>query len=251
MEAHQHSLLERDPLKRLCLSFALYKLLRRRLEDFPITNVEARNCHALIFKGLCEEDMKEEDSNKQGRQIHRRGEGEIDGETMGKEEGNHGEESSSFPGSTTDTMREETKSRTLFQVLDDEVQFLCEYYHSIHPVVFASPFFFLMNYVMCPIVTWALCILVMILCSNGDVINAFHSLRTDNYPITVGILKMTGCLQSRVTKSPADLFSTVDISVTILLVLTFVYEEVWEFIVFLLSNWFMVSLICGYASKPQ
>jgi len=50
-------MLQRDSsLKRLCLSFALYKLLRRRLEDFPITPAEARNCHSLIFKGLWEED---------------------------------------------------------------------------------------------------------------------------------------------------------------------------------------------------
>jgi hypothetical protein len=46
-------LLQRNPrLKRMCLSFALYKLLRRRLEDIPISSTEAGNCHDLIFKGL-------------------------------------------------------------------------------------------------------------------------------------------------------------------------------------------------------
>ncbi|GJM94647.1 hypothetical protein PR202_ga11311 [Eleusine coracana subsp. coracana] len=211
-------LLQKDPkLKRLCLSFALFKLLRRRLEDFPISNDEAKNCHSLIFKGLC-----------------------------GQERPNHDDDEHQ---DTSRSMNEKEKAMALFQVVNDEVQFLCEYYHSVHPVVFASPFFFLTNYLMFPIVVYTACILTIILCSNGDVIYAFRSLRTDNYPISVGILKMTGCLLSRVAKSPPDLFSAVDVSVTVLLALTFAYEEVWEFLVFLLSNWFMVSLLCTYTSR--
>ena len=189
-------------LKRLCLSLALYKLLRRRLEDFPITAAEARNCHSLIFKGLWEEDMDKEDN-----------------------------------------------ADDLFQMLNDEVQFLCEYYHSIHPVTYAGPSFFLINYIMFPIVVWALCTLMIILCNNGDVVYAFHSFRTDNFPVSVGMLRMVVCLLSKVNQLPPVLFSTVDLSITILLSLTFAYEEVWEFIVFLLSNGFMVSLLCRYTSR--
>ena len=46
-------------------------------------------------------------------------------------------------------------------------------------------------------------------------------------------------------------FCSVDISITILLILTFAYEEVWELILFLLSNWFMVSLLCSHTSMPE
>ncbi|KAL6606518.1 hypothetical protein ACP70R_042171 [Stipagrostis hirtigluma subsp. patula] len=198
-------LAEGDPrLKRLCLSFALYKLLRRRLEDFPITPGEARNCHDLIFNGLCEEEPNRE-----------------------------------------------ARADALFQVFDDEVHFLCEHYHSIHPVVFASPFFFLVNYILFPIVVWTVCILSIILCSNGDVLYAFHSFRNDNYAISVGILDLTGCILKYSIQSAPDLFTVVTVSITILLIAAFVYEEVWEFILFLFSNWFLVSLLCGYTSNPQ
>lgn len=195
-------------LRRLCLSFALYKLLRRRLENFPITDEEASNCHDLIFKGLlCPEEA---------------------GDTA-------------------------AAADALFQVFNDEIQFLCEYYHSIHPVVLASPFFFLVNYILFPIVVWALCILTIILCSNGDVRYAFDSFNADNYAVAVGIVKIAICIMHNIreSRSPMALYSTVDISITILLFVAFLYEQIWEFVVFLLSNWFLVSLLCSYTRNRR
>ncbi|CAD6264320.1 unnamed protein product [Miscanthus lutarioriparius] len=204
--ADTNLLLRRDPrLKRLCLSFALYKLLRRRLEDLPITHLEASNCHDLIFNGLLVE--------KGGRR------GERDAAVA------------------------------VIQVFSDEIQFLCEYYHSIHPVVVASPFFFVHNYILFPIIVLALCLLMLTLCSNGDVHYAFHSFTNDNYVMSTGILKMAGCILRRASRSAPYLFCSIDISITFLLLLTLAYEEVWEVIVFLLSNWFMVSLLCSHTSS--
>ncbi|CAL5033883.1 unnamed protein product [Urochloa decumbens] len=203
-------LLRGDPrLRRLCLSFALYKLLRRRLEGFPISDAEASNCHDLVFEGV----QKEEG-------------------TGGGEDANN--------------------ATALIQVFNDQVQFLCEYYHSVHPVVLASPFFFVHNYIVFPIIVWALCFFMLILCSNGDVRYAFQSFRTDNYVMSGHLLKMARCiLRKAVSKSTPFLFCSVDVSTTILLILTFAYEEVWDLIVFLLSNWFMVSLLCRHTSSPE
>ncbi|TVU17239.1 hypothetical protein EJB05_33258, partial [Eragrostis curvula] len=204
-EADKKAPFHKDPrLKKMCLSLALYKLLRRRLEDFPITAAEAHNCRSVIFNGLCEEAATDTDGGE-----------------------------------------------ALFQVLNDEVQFLCEYYHAVHPVVFSSPFFFLANYVLFPVVVWAFCVLTAILSSHGDVLYAFHSFKRDNYALMVGILRMTRCVLVRLTKSPTNLFSSVDIFITILLLLAFAYEEVWELMVFLLSNWFLVSLLCSYTTSHQ
>nr|CAB3459660.1 unnamed protein product [Digitaria exilis] len=127
-----------DPssLKRVCLSFTLYKLLHRRLEDHPITKDEARCCQFYIFRGLRLE-LQQSTEKSLGNQKELK-----------------------------DTM----VADALFQVFYEEVQFLCEYYHSVLPVVLSNPFFFVANYVMFPIVVWAFCLLTFILCGNGDVV---------------------------------------------------------------------------------
>ncbi|GJN35890.1 hypothetical protein PR202_gb24705 [Eleusine coracana subsp. coracana] len=196
---------KQDPpgLKRLCLSLALCKLLRRMLEGFPITPLESQHCHRVIFDGLCH------------------------------------------------CQDDDDAAVALFQVLNDEVQFLSEYYHSVHPVVFSSPFFFLANYVLFPVVVSALCVLTAILSGYGDVLYAVHSFKNDNYVVANSVLKMTGCLLSRIAASPVNLFSAIDVFITMLLFLAFVYEEVWELIVFLLSNWFLVSLLCSHVTATS
>uniref|UniRef100_A0A0A9GGQ6 DUF4220 domain-containing protein n=1 Tax=Arundo donax TaxID=35708 RepID=A0A0A9GGQ6_ARUDO len=191
-------------LKRLCLSFALFKLLRRRFEHLPaVTDEEARDCRDLILKGLY----------------------------------NNGE-------STADP-------EALFQVMNDEVNFLSEYYHSVVPVVLASPFFLLVNYFLVLIVVAFLCVMTVILCGNGDVIYAFRSIGADNYTLHSGIGNIAICLLIKARNSPEAFFSIVDLSITILLFIIYFYEEIWEFLVFLLSNWFMVSLLYNYTAKPH
>ncbi|KAM0858679.1 hypothetical protein ACQ4PT_047688 [Festuca glaucescens] len=193
-------------LKRLSLSFALFKLLRRRFERLPavvpaaMTKEETDDCRDLIFKGLC------------------------------KEEGDLGV--------------------ALFQVINDEANFLSEYYNSVLPVMFASPYFFLVNYFVVPVVILSLCTMTVILCGNGNISFSFFSIEQDNKALSFGLITLTKCLWQNVLKSPPAFFSTIDISVTYLLFIAFIYEEVWEFIIFVLSNWFSVSLLCNYTARP-
>ncbi|KAG2609028.1 uncharacterized protein LOC120702425 [Panicum virgatum] len=197
-------------LKRLCLSFALFKLLRRKFEHLPaVTDEEAQDCRDLILKGLLR------GSNGAG---------------------------SGIAGAAAEE---------LFQVINDEVVFLSEYYHSVVPVVLASPFFLLVNYFLVLIVVAGLCIMAIILCGNGDAIYAFMSIGADNYTLHSGIGNVALCLIIKSRNSPEAFFSVVDISITILLFIIYFYEEIWEFFVFILSNWFMVSLVCSYMAKPQ
>nr|CAJ86343.1 H0814G11.10 [Oryza sativa] len=43
-----------------------------------------------------------------------------------------------------------TVAATLFQVIDNELGFVTDYYHSVLPVMLASPFFLLVNYIVFP-----------------------------------------------------------------------------------------------------
>ncbi|EMS61164.1 hypothetical protein TRIUR3_18550 [Triticum urartu] len=201
---HAYSNLEerlRLRLRRLCLSFALFKLLRRRFEHLPlVTKEETRECRDLLFDGVYHD-------------------------------------------------KSEKAAVELFQMMNDEVNFLCEYYHSVIPVVLASPFFLLANYFLLPVVVLGLCLMTVVLCGFGDAGFAFSSITTDNFAIKSGVVNTTMCLLIKSISSPSAFFTTVDFAITFLLLAIFFYEEMWEFIVFLLSNWFMVSLVHNYVTK--
>ncbi|KAL6661411.1 hypothetical protein ACP70R_000795 [Stipagrostis hirtigluma subsp. patula] len=138
----------------------------------------------------------------------------------------------------------------LFQVLSDEVNFLTEYYNSVFPVVLASPFFFVVNYLMVPIMVFSLSIMVIVLCGNGDVFFAITRITQDNYAMSPGaIIPLTRCLMTNILRSTSIFFATMDLFITVLLFLTFMYEQLWEVFVILLSNWFTVSLASSYTAS--
>jgi hypothetical protein len=199
------SLDEEKRLRRMCLSFSLFKLLRRRFEHLPaLPAAETRSYRQIVFRGLHE---------------------------------NTNTDSALTP-------------EAFFDVTNDELGFLCEYYHSVVPVVLASPFFLLANYFLLPLVIFALCIVAVVLCSNGDVIYAFDSLYNDNHQTYFGVVLMAACVKE-FFKSRTSFLCLVDFTITFLLFVMFIYEVVWEFFVFLLSDWFLVSLLCKYASKTK
>ncbi|RLN11607.1 hypothetical protein C2845_PM09G01060 [Panicum miliaceum] len=194
-------------LRGLCLSFVLFKLLRRRLELQPaMTDEETRDCRDLILNGLY---------------------------------------------NNNNNCESMAAGALVFQVMNDEVNFLCEYYHSVVPVVLASPSFLLVNYFLLHIVVFGLCFMAVVFCGNGDVTYAFKSISSDNYTLHSGIAQVAVCLLSRATHSPSAFFAIVDLSITVFLFAIFFYEEMWEFAVFVLSNWFLVSLICNYVAKTH
>jgi hypothetical protein len=202
--AEVEELLKSNPrLKMLSLSFALFKLLRRRLESpLAITSSETRSCCDLIFNGLRSQGANNRDT------------------AVG-----------------------------ILEVVNNELNFLSEYYHSVLPVVLASPFFFVVNYILFPVMVCCLCAMTVVLCGNGDVPATLRSLKSDNYVTSSGATRMTICLMGKAFTSLPALLSAIDLSITFFLFLIFIYEEVWELIVFLLSDWFLVSLLCDYTVR--
>lgn len=80
----------------------------------------------------------------------------------------------------------------------------------------------------------------------GDVLWTWRSVREENSVLT---LRTAVCLLQKVLFSPPALLATIDLSITLFLFAAFVYEEVCEVGVFLLSNWFVVSLVCTLARQ--
>ncbi|CAO2141876.1 unnamed protein product [Urochloa humidicola] len=193
-------------IRRVCLSFALFKLLRRRFEHLPeLTEQEARDCRQLLMEGLY-------------------------GSGSSKEE----------------------EAVALFQVMADEMKFLSEYYHSVVPVVLASPMFVLANYFLVPVAVLVLFLIILAACGHGDVSYALGRISADNYSlIQPGFAKLVICTIGRATHSRPALFFTLDLSITALLPIIFILEEMWEFLVVLTSNWFMISLLCNYMSSSR
>nr|CAB3486699.1 unnamed protein product [Digitaria exilis] len=196
-------------LRRLCLSFALFKLLRPKFEQHHLAVKcagEARDSRYLILRCL---------------------------------QSNGGE----------------STAEAVFQVMNDEVNFLCEYNHSVAPVVLASPFFLLVNYVLIYIVVFGFCLMVVLICGYGDVKFALNSIFTDNFSFNsyypAGFLDVAFCILIKAFNYPPAFFLTLDFSITVILIIIFFYEEIREFLIALLSNWFMVSLLCSYMTKPK
>ncbi|BAS95885.1 uncharacterized protein [Oryza sativa Japonica Group] len=196
---------EHPKLKRLCLSFALFKLLRRRLEDVPpMTKREAQECRTIIFDGL---------------------------------------------GSNATAAGDLAPEVTVFQVLKDELNLFTEYYHSVLPVVLASPYFFFVNYVLYPPVVFALCLMTIVLCGNGGIPYVINAMLTDSSFLSVGVGTMAKCLWSAVARSSRAFYTFIDVFICYILFIAVAYEEATETLVFLISDWFAVSLLHAYYGK--
>lgn len=139
----------------------------------------------------------------------------------------------------------------VFEVMGSEVNFLSEYYHSVVPVVLASPLFFVANYFLLPVVVLCVCLMTIVVCGGGDVLYAFRSIKTDNFTMSSGIVDTSLCLLLTARRDAASFFATINFAVTFLLYIIYIYEEVWEWFVFLLSDWFAVSLFSAYVAKAR
>jgi hypothetical protein len=97
---------------------------------------------------------------------------------------------------------ESLEAKDLFHVAGDETTFLNDCYQSIDPVILASPFFLLANYIMFPVAVGSVCLLTIVPSGYGDVLPTFYSIRTDKYVMPLGIRKTIVCLMWKVFFSP-------------------------------------------------
>ncbi|CAM0909159.1 unnamed protein product [Alopecurus aequalis] len=154
--------------RHLCLSFSLFKLMRRRFEQYPMVEVGSEMARRLMLQGLL---GLERESN------------------------------------------EEDNAHAVFQVLQLELDFLDNYYEAGVPVVMSAPWLFIFNFIFSIIfvLTYVLAILVIV--------------RIDDKTLLLYFV------------------------IAMMLVMTILAIEITEFLtIYLLSNWFLVHLLCLYVA---
>nr|CAD1830987.1 unnamed protein product [Ananas comosus var. bracteatus] len=136
-------------VKDLCLSFALYKLLRRRFEEYPCAEAGRRQSLDFLLCGLLGDD----------KDISPRDGGSV----------------------------EEQKGERVFRVIEDELTFLRDYYFSTIPLMLLNLPFFLLNCVLVfiiPLFCWIVIFVYIIIDRDGILRCLFYLLKNH---VTVSI----------------------------------------------------------------
>ncbi|OEL20081.1 hypothetical protein BAE44_0018900 [Dichanthelium oligosanthes] len=212
-------LTDHPKLKDLCLAFTLFKLLRARLENLHVDEDVVVKNRDLIFRGLRGDD------------------------------GDHEVDSSS--NSDRDGDRREDHAERAFNVIELELNFVMDYYHSVVPVVLCSPWFLVGNYLFVFLIVVNQAIMVLFITGNGRLLPIIGCLARDVFTLSRRAIDLFRCLGHKLLRTIAIAFSSFNILVSLMLFLTFILMEAWEFVVYVLSDWFLVSMLCEYARRPK
>jgi cell division inhibitor SulA len=224
-KAADRLLTDHPTLKDLCLAFAFFKLLRARFQNFQVQEEVVVKNRDLIFRGLSNND----DAGGQG----------VDDSTNGDDR--DGDDSS-----TSKHLAERA-----FHVIELELNFVMDYYHSVVPVVLCSPWFLVGNYLFVFLIVVNQAVIALVITGNGDLLPVIGCLARDVATLSRRAIVLFKCLGHKVLQTTIDLFSSFNILVSLLLFLTFLVMEAWEFVVYVLSDWLLVSLLCEYARRPR
>jgi hypothetical protein len=222
-KAADRLLTDHPTLKDLCLAFAFFKLLRARFQNFQVQEEVVVKNRDLIFRGLSNND----DAGGQG----------VDDSTNGDDR--DGDDSS-----TSKHLAERA-----FHVIELELNFVMDYYHSVVPVVLCSPWFLVGNYFFVFLIVVNQAVIALVITGNGDLLPIIGCLARDVATLSRRAIVLFKCLGHKVLQTTIDLFSSFNILVSLLLFLTFLVMEAWEFVVYVLSDWLLVSLLCEYARR--
>ncbi|KAL6629674.1 hypothetical protein ACP70R_029439 [Stipagrostis hirtigluma subsp. patula] len=205
-------LAERDPL------FRYNARLRRKLEDV---------CLGLaLFKLLrrtFERCPAAEAGTAQARELVFRGLLELDG-----------------GGEAEDAER-------AFEVTELEMTFLMEYYQAVIPVALPKPRLFFANFAFSMAFILLYCVTVLLITGNGSMFRVLASLFHGLASLSVNMAVQFKCFVHQVRFLVAMVCASSDLVVTFLLTLTLFAVETYEFALYMLSDWYLASLLCNYA----
>lgn len=157
----------RRSLENLCLSYALFKLLRRRFEQYPMVEVGSTMARELMLEGLL---------------------------TL---ESSHDNELPNIPEKEKEEEVLKLNAKRAFQVLQLELNFLENYYQAVVPVVMSNPFLFVGNFLLSLLFVAIYLLAVVAMSQNFDDIYCKNfgqgrlSTRDQLITISLGIILLT------------------------------------------------------------
>jgi Domain of unknown function (DUF4220)/Protein of unknown function, DUF594 len=214
-------------LKYLCLSFALYRLLRCRFDDYPLPEASIPKTRGLLLENiLCRiknaESVKEgnrrlEDATREGTECseEQQEDTEVENNNANRQQDDYNAEKNE----DEDEVKEEVADQ-VFEITGTELSFLHDYMYSRFPVIFWSGIgllFSLSLYIAVVATTiWVgISVVHVYTPPEGNFSHVIHGYNVDAF-ITWGIL------------------------------LFIVFKETWEILIYLFSDWTKVVLISAY-----
>ncbi|KAJ1275522.1 hypothetical protein BS78_05G142200 [Paspalum vaginatum] len=188
----------RQKLQDTCLSLALFKLLRRKMEGHVMVEAGTDQARDLVRYGLLEE--------------------------LGAERA--------------------------FDVVEQELTFLDEYYQAIIPLALPKPKLFAANFAFSILFILFYCVAVMLVTGNGHMFHVLVYLFRGLVQLSADMVLQYRCFVHQVSFLIGMVLSSSDLIITFLLTLTLFTVEVYEFVQYLLSDWHLASMLCDYATRP-
>ncbi|XP_066333786.1 uncharacterized protein [Miscanthus floridulus] len=136
-----------------------------------------------------------------------------------------------------------------FNVVEQELTFLEEYYQAIIPLALPWPQLFFANFVFSILFVVLYCVAVMLVTGNGDMFRVLASLFHGLVSVSTDMVLQYKCFAHQTSVLIGMVLSSSDLIVTFLLTLTLLTVETYEFVQYLLSDWHLASILCSYGRR--
>jgi hypothetical protein len=145
---------------------------------------------------------------------------------------------------------EELGPERAFDVVEQELTFLDEYYQAIIPLALPNPKLFAANFAFSILFILFYCVAVLLVTGNGRMFHVLASLFRGLVALSADMVLQYRCFVHQASFLVAMVLSSSDLIITFLLTLTLFTVETHEFVQYLLSDWHLASVLCSYATKP-
>ncbi|XP_066338070.1 uncharacterized protein [Miscanthus floridulus] len=146
---------------------------------------------------------------------------------------------------------EELGAERTFDVVEQELTFLDEYYQAIIPLALPNPKLFAANFAFSILFILFYCVAVLLVTGNGRIFHVLASFFRGLVALSADMVLQYRCFVHQASFLIAMVLSSSDLIITFLLTLTLFTVETYEFVQYLLSDWHLASVLCNYAAKPD